>query len=348
MALRIVKGRVSDRPWSDVDKTALRNRLVKALEDGEEGASEAIREVYAVIRGESLEDAPSENWWGPHHEVTRDGEVVLNKNGLAAAAAALAGARADPSLTAEQKRKAARHLLRHYRELDMDPPESLLDLAGEDKGVDVMDYGLRYLAAPFEVKADVDRGVFEGYASYFGNKDSYGDVVEKGAFADTLKNDAHRVKVLWQHNPYQPIGKPLHMEEDSKGLYVRAKVAPTTLGKDVLVLLREGVINELSIGYVPVEDEWDDKEQVRRLKKIKLYEFSPVTWAANELAVITGVKAAPPVNVTIAWPDGLDAAKLASMIAEQLQPKREPTPSDDLADIVRRFALEAKKLREGL
>ncbi|MBT9260155.1 MAG: hypothetical protein KM310_10475 [Clostridiales bacterium] len=131
MALRINRERVSNRAWSEVDKTALRNRLVRALEENEEGARDAIREVYAVIRAESLEDAPSQNWWGPHHEVTRDCNVVLNRNGLIAAAQALAGARAEPDLTPEQRRRAARHLLRHYRELEMDPPASLLEAAGE-------------------------------------------------------------------------------------------------------------------------------------------------------------------------------------------------------------------------
>lgn len=132
MALKIVPAteEVSNRPWSDVDKTALRQRLVKALEEKEAGAAEAIREVYAVIRGESLDDAPSQNWWGPHHEVRGD-RVILNRNGLIAAVAALAGARTEegPNLTPEQNRKAARHLLRHYRELEMEPPESLRKLA---------------------------------------------------------------------------------------------------------------------------------------------------------------------------------------------------------------------------
>jgi hypothetical protein len=132
MALRIVPEteEVSNRPWSDVDKTALRQRLVRALEEKEDGAAEAIREVYAVIKGETIDDAPSENWWGPHHEVRGD-RVILNRNGLIAAAAALAGARTEegPNLTPEQKRKAARHLLRHYRSLEMEPPETLRKLA---------------------------------------------------------------------------------------------------------------------------------------------------------------------------------------------------------------------------
>lgn len=127
MALRINNSRVSTRPWGDVDKTWLRNRLVKALEEGEEGAREAIREVYAVIRSDDITEAPSENWWGPHHEVTRDGEVILNRDGLAAAAAALAGARAEPNLTPQQKAEARRHLLRHYRELKLEPPAGLVE-----------------------------------------------------------------------------------------------------------------------------------------------------------------------------------------------------------------------------
>jgi hypothetical protein len=123
MALTI-SGSVSERAWGDVDKTALRNRLVKALEEKESGAAEAIREVYAVIRADSIGDAPSQNWWGPHHEVRSD-QVVLNRNGVHAAVGALAGARGEPDLSADERRKAARHLLRHYRDLEEDPPEKL-------------------------------------------------------------------------------------------------------------------------------------------------------------------------------------------------------------------------------
>lgn len=122
---------VSNKPWGDVDKTAIRNILVQGLEEGAEGVREAIREVYAVIRGESLEDAPSQNWVMPHHEVRDDGQIVLNRNGLIAASQALAGARSEPNLTPQQKRQAARHLLRHYRELEMEPPESLKEAVGE-------------------------------------------------------------------------------------------------------------------------------------------------------------------------------------------------------------------------
>ncbi len=122
---------LSNTDWGSVDKTALRNILVQGLEEDAEGVREAIREVYAVIRGENLEDAPSQNWVMPHHEVRENGNIVLNRGGLIAAVQALAGARTEPNITPEQKRRAARHLMRHYRQLELEPPESLKNAAGE-------------------------------------------------------------------------------------------------------------------------------------------------------------------------------------------------------------------------
>lgn len=149
---------------------------------------------------------------------------------------------------------------------------------------------IQFKSVPFECKVDLEKGTFEGYASVFGNKDSYGDIIEPGAFKKTIKEFGHRVKVLYQHDPWTPIGKPIHMEEDSKGLYTVSKISETSIGKDVLILLRDGVINELSIGYTPIKETWDNENKVRHLNEVKLWEYSPVTWAANELAVITGVK----------------------------------------------------------
>ena len=145
---------------------------------------------------------------------------------------------------------------------------------------------------PFEAKVDLDKTEFEGYASTFGNRDLVGDRVEKGAFAKTIQERLPKglVKVLWQH--YDPMGLPKHMEEDSKGLYVVAKVSKTRENEDRLQLMKDGVVDRLSIGYDVVKREVDDsaKDRTVRLKELKLYEFSPVTFPANEEAVITGVK----------------------------------------------------------
>lgn len=141
----------------------------------------------------------------------------------------------------------------------------------------------------FEIKANLEKNEFEGYASVFGNKDSYDDIIDPGAFVKTIQ-ESKRVKVLWQHDPHQPIGKPIYMAEDSKGLHVKAKISSTQLGKDVIQLMKDEVIDELSIGYNTVKADWDSLAGARRIKEVRLWEFSPVTFAANDQANITGVK----------------------------------------------------------
>lgn len=136
MALRIasVRSRVSEKAWGDVDKSDIWRRLKEALQNDEAGAKEAVREMYAVLKAAPNADLTQADCWGPHHEIIDDA-LVLNRHGLFAAAQALAGARAEPNLTPEQKRSAARHLLRHYRELDLLAPESIRALAGEGEMV---------------------------------------------------------------------------------------------------------------------------------------------------------------------------------------------------------------------
>lgn len=143
---------------------------------------------------------------------------------------------------------------------------------------------------PMEIKLNEESRTFEGYASTFGNKDYVNDIVMPGAFKKTIleRFPKKMIKVLYQHQ--EPIGIPLHMEEDSKGLYVKAHVSRTTLGNDVLELMRDGVIDRMSIGYDIVQDEIDRNEGTRLLKELRLFEFSPVTFPANDEAIISQVK----------------------------------------------------------
>jgi hypothetical protein len=105
--------------------------LKKGLEEGVEGAVAAVKEVYAAIKTSINKELTQADCWGPHHEIRDDGSIVLNRAGLIAAAAALSGARSEPDLSPAQKSQAARHLLRHYRELELEPPESLIGSIGE-------------------------------------------------------------------------------------------------------------------------------------------------------------------------------------------------------------------------
>lgn len=140
---------------------------------------------------------------------------------------------------------------------------------------------------------DEEQGIFSGYGAVFGNVDSGGDIIEPGAFTKTIAEGWERVKILALHNDsWLPIGKPIELREDSNGLYIKAKVSDTSMGRDIKVLLKDGVLNELSIGYDPVSFDYDKDTGIRHLREIKLWEVSVVTWAMNPEATISDYKSA--------------------------------------------------------
>lgn len=146
----------------------------------------------------------------------------------------------------------------------------------------------------FDVKlADGAAGTFEGYASIYGNVDSYGDVVESGAFTKTISERGSKIPVLWQHDSRLPIGTG-EVFDAGNGLGIKGRIIDSvSYGADALKLMREGVVKGLSIGYSVMKDAWDADRKVRLLKEVKLYEVSVVTFPANELAVLNGVKSSP-------------------------------------------------------
>lgn len=147
-----------------------------------------------------------------------------------------------------------------------------------------------YKAAPLGELSDYDEknSIVKGYGSYFDNKDADDDVIMRGAYQKTIKENGERVKYLYQHNMMQPIGKMNELYEDEKGLVFVAEVPKTQLGKDVIELMKAGVITENSVGILPIQKE--DKGDYRELKEVKLFEISAVTLAANDQAKIMDVK----------------------------------------------------------
>ena len=144
----------------------------------------------------------------------------------------------------------------------------------------------------FEVKeVNEDEGTFTGYASTFVNEpDSYGDIVDKGAFKKTIKENKSRIKHLWNHSFMEPIGKPDELSEDDTGLLVKGRlVLGVQRAKETLALMKAGVVNEMSIGYDTITE--SIIKGVRHLKEVRLWDVSPVTFAANQTAVILDVKA---------------------------------------------------------
>lgn len=153
---------------------------------------------------------------------------------------------------------------------------------------------------------DEKTGTFEGYGAIFGNLDSYGDVIQKGAFRATLK-DWRKAKslppMLVQHGGWMmtdmdalPIGKWEEMEEDETGLRVKGRLInlDTERGKNIYGAMREGVLDGMSIGYRAKEFTYGTKpdEPRRTLKAVDLVEVSIVTFPANGRARVDAVKAA--------------------------------------------------------
>lgn len=147
-----------------------------------------------------------------------------------------------------------------------------------------------YKASPMGEIADIDEkmGIVKGYGSYFGNKDSDGDVIAKGAYQKTIKENGERVRYLWQHKMDKPIGKIKEMYEDDKGLMFVAEIPKTTLGNDALELMKAGIVTENSVGILPIQKQM--KDGYREITEVKLYEISAVTLAANDQAKILDVK----------------------------------------------------------
>lgn len=138
-----------------------------------------------------------------------------------------------------------------------------------------------------EVKATGEEGQIEGYGAIFGNRDSYGDIIVKGAFAETLKS--RKPKMLWQHNMMDPIGVWDEYAEDDRGLYMKGRIAiKTTKGRDAYELVKANAIDGLSIGYVTKDYSMDGG--LRLLNMVDLFETSLVTMPANAEALVTSVK----------------------------------------------------------
>ncbi|MFN4158509.1 MAG: HK97 family phage prohead protease [Gemmobacter sp.] len=123
--------------------------------------------------------------------------------------------------------------------------------------------------------------VIEGYASVFGRRDQGGDVVARGAYGASLAalgSAGRRVKMLWQHDPAQPIGVWDEVREDDRGLYVKGRVlTDVAQGREAMALIGAGAIDGLSIGYRTVRAERDGKGQ-RILSELELWEVSLVTF----------------------------------------------------------------------
>ena len=195
---------------------------------------------------------------------------------------------------------------------------------------------LEYAQVQFEVKQildDEDDGFFrfEGLASTFGNTDLVDDIVEKGAFVESLQQKTPII--LWQHFSDEPIGMPELIMENDEGLFIRARLPrdDTLVKGRVIPQIKVGSIRTMSIGFrIPPGGAEIDSNGIRRIKRVELLEVSLVTFPANPQARVTGFKSVAPFLKDIEFISALDGVsdefkkQLLSMTEKDFgQPQKE-------------------------
>ncbi|MCB1481117.1 MAG: HK97 family phage prohead protease [Rhodobiaceae bacterium] len=134
-------------------------------------------------------------------------------------------------------------------------------------------------------------GTFTGYASLFETPDLSGDIVSAGAFEKSLKRrGASGVRMLFQHDPAEPIGTWTDIREDARGLFAAGRInADVARGREVLSLMRSGGLDGLSIGFSTVKSR-REASGLRRLLEVDLWEISVVTFPMLPQARVAAVK----------------------------------------------------------
>lgn len=196
-------------------------------------------------------------------------------------------------------------------------------------------------AARIALDGELPDGVFEGYASVFGNVDSYGDVVLKGAFAESLATygpDGSGIPCYWGHrmdDPMMNIGKTLEAVEDDHGLRVKVQLdleSPT--GAHVHKLIKQGRVAQMSFAYDILDAAPAEKDGVNvfELRKLHIHEVSVVPIGANQETELLAVKHGVPLTSTdpvveddtseVEEPDEEPAGQVEAKASESIAPKR--------------------------
>jgi HK97 family phage prohead protease len=191
-------------------------------------------------------------------------------------------------------------------------------------------------------------GTFSGYASLFGRMDMGKDIVEAGAFAKSLRTRGTAgIRMLFQHDPNQPIGAWTQLKEDARGLFVRGRLATgVERAREVLSLMRGGALDGLSIGFRTIRARKDAAKGARRILEADLWEISVVTFPMQPDARVQAVKARrlPTTREFESWltrDAGLTRSEARAVIAKgfaSLAAERDAAPgtTGNLAATIRR------------
>ena len=216
---------------------------------------------------------------------------------------------------------------------------------------------IRDFETQFEIREEGDGMTFVGYAAKFDqpseNLGGFVEYVERGAFSRSLKS-RNDVMLLWNHDAGEPLASTrsgtMKLTEDEVGLRVEARLPQTTRGKDLAILLRDGIVGKMSFGFNVIKDAWNSEGTERRLKSVRLFEVSAVVWPAytstsasvrglDKVAQRAAVDADELADVMLKIEEGSDLtpdqAELMKSVVDRLAPApaetvSEPTPEPSL------------------
>lgn len=145
-------------------------------------------------------------------------------------------------------------------------------------------------------KDNLTAGQFTGYASVFGNVDSVGDKIVKGAFAQSLKDfgdGGAGIPCYWCHETSDPemnLGTTLEATEDEHGLFVKVQLdLDNPKAAYAYKLLKEQRVRQMSFAYQVTDGE--NKKDCFQITGCKIFEVSIVPVGANQATSIESVKA---------------------------------------------------------
>lgn len=190
------------------------------------------------------------------------------------------------------------------------------------------------------LKADDAAGEFSGYAATYA-RDSEGDRIEPGAFAQSIKDRKGKIPIFLNHDRTQWAGVSTELSEDHKGLYMTARLFPdTSAGRDAYGLLKNATAADfpvgLSIGFLTKDWDFEQSTQTRILKTIELWETSITPFPANRLARVDDVKALrnfERLTRDVCKCSAADAKRLLAMLPLDLSGDPEGNPLTSARDV---------------
>lgn len=239
---------------------------------------------------------------------------------------------------------------------------------GRARGEAVKKLETRSRIVDLEFRELEDGGMsFEGYAAVFNSRSEdlggFTETVAPGAFRRSLRS-RNEIKLLWNHDTGSVMASTragtMSLEEDERGLKVRAELAPTSLGRDISVLLKRGDIDSMSFGFSVIRDSWNTAGNERVLEAVRLFEVSLVSFPAysgtagttsvrglDKIAQRASVDSDELADALLALEEGSDMSSdqlnLLSKVIDELKPQEEAKPEEDNAGLDM-LALKKKKL----